>query len=517
MELRYFASVLWRFKVLFFVLTAVAFGTGVVLLNQGAQQYRSVATLLVRPSTLSVGGSPYVEPQRYVASQLRLLNGATFREQLVAADPEIDGVRFELLPQQNTDLVDIRATASTAEAAKRGANAFANQYLKSLSAATSESDTDEPAFVTDGITSTANELLAVQRQLARSPDDAGALARQQSLLAQYSDWLRTRTSLRLGRTLQVNTQILEKGPDGAPLAQRSPVVSIILLGFLGLLFASGVLVALSRLSTRVFSPSQLQEVLPDAPVVAFPRLRAIDSLKTIGVSTPLRLVSPMRQITQRVLTSNSASDTLTVAVVSLERESAVTTVAVLLAASLGRNGDRVVLADLNLSNQHLTNEFDARGGQGIGALTRRAQDRSDRIVKPSDVQPCLTETSIPGVAVVGSLGGVLNRAMLRQTKLILSIGHDVLVLDCAAVSESSLALQAAALSDVVVVVVPLRRTPMKAARELVGQLGHRRIVFVAVPSKLLKRIRERPDRVRVDPPAEGVPSKLLERIRERPL
>ena len=75
------------------MLTAVAVGTGVVLLNQGAQQYRSVATILIRPSTLSVGGSPYVEPQRYVASQLRLLNGAKFRElfPMVKLPAKLDG------------------------------------------------------------------------------------------------------------------------------------------------------------------------------------------------------------------------------------------------------------------------------------------------------------------------------------------------------------------------------------------------------------------------------------------
>ena len=149
MELRYFASVLWRFKVLFLALIVASVNLGVVLLNQGAQQYRSVATLLVRPPTLTAGGSSYVEPERYIAAERRFLNSASFRERLTAAVPDVAGATFELLPQQNTDIVDVRATASTPEIAKLGANSFVTEYLKLLEARYSTSNAAEPKFVTD--------------------------------------------------------------------------------------------------------------------------------------------------------------------------------------------------------------------------------------------------------------------------------------------------------------------------------------------------------------------------------
>lgn len=124
----------WRYRWLVLAIAVLFVAAGWLYAESQETEHEAVASLVLQdPRVSAVFGEDSNNPQRYIATQLAVLESSTILERAVNLVDNIDDVttfrsRLNLTAADNSDLVEVRFVAPSAEDAIAGANAVVAAY-----------------------------------------------------------------------------------------------------------------------------------------------------------------------------------------------------------------------------------------------------------------------------------------------------------------------------------------------------------------------------------------------------
>ena len=371
MELHQLASGLTRrktFVVLCALLGLVLAAIGMQFL--GAGQYLATATLLLDPNAVtSPQQQPFIgDPERYVDGQLRLLQSnplaVSAAEKIAEETGESIAASVTFTQVTGSDLVDVTATASTAQLARDRANALVTTYVEQRRAETK-------ATVDGQLASVRDQLRSSEAKLAATTSSAQAQERG-LLLNQYQTLIAQETTLATPGVTRDLTAVVD--PAVLPTSpEKRPTVRLLALG----LFAgAGVGVSASVLAEArnplVGTTGQVERTV-GAPTLAHVR-RSSRLRRSAGRSIPRRMRADARRVASVLLARPALNKPRVVAVTGVGDAVPPDGLCTALQQALAEQGlDAVVLVLNGLPPESLElASGEAFSGDGTGVLPRAA-------------------------------------------------------------------------------------------------------------------------------------------------
>ncbi|MGF1597367.1 MAG: hypothetical protein ACFCVK_10645 [Acidimicrobiales bacterium] len=483
-----------------------------------SNEYRSTAVLLVQPPTRAAVNVFSSNPDRYVVSQLSVLESdslaADVAERITAQFGEPmtvpalrELVEIEHLPE--TDIVEITTTiGESPQKAAAISQAYVEQYVEGL--ATTEDDADQRAGLERQIETLQNQLNELDIRLAESMEqylprsndprpspippaevvDPAAVSQRTLAVAELQQIKAALNELELQSRLRVNTQIISNAP--VPLEPLPPGANFLLAG--GLLAGAilGVVVALlwARFSTKVLDEISAGELL-GAPVVSeFPHYRSL-ARNPLGAfqALPRSAVPGVDQLCVRAEAMARIGEPLIVLVTGTMRTAGSTTLALAMAERFAAGGASVVLVDADVRDPRVTALFNATADGGVPSVIT-----NDGALVDQRGRSAFTRTMDPAVSVLG-LGPNRGSAALRRDTVpaVLDAARrkaEIVVVDGGPVLDLASTIQFAALADAVVLAVPLSRQKADALSDMGRQLesvSDKLLPVVTAPSRRTAR------------------------------
>ncbi len=467
--------------------------------------YRSQAVLLVQPPTRATGIVFSSAPDRYVVSQLSVLESASLAQKVARRVSAQLGTEFsaeaatvltEITHEPGTDIVQITAEGNSADLAATLAQAYAELYVEGLE--TTDEDQQQRADLEREIETLSNQLEAQDMRLEQAmeeflprdgdptPDpippaefvDPSAVSQRTLILVELQQLQASLNELDQQSRLRVNTEIIS---DAVVPAEPIPPSGNFLLagGLIGGILGGVVLTLLwARFSTKVLDEDAAGEIL-GTPVVA--ELAHYRSLRRnpMGAfqSLPRSAAPVVDQLCVRAEALGRIGEPLTVIVTGTMRSAGSTTLALAMSERFAAGGAAVVLVDGDVHDPRVTTLFNGGTDGGVPAIIANGGSLTDQRGRSA-----LTRTMDPAVSVLG-LGPNRAAANLRRDTVpnVLDAARrnaDIVVIDGGPVLDLASTLQFANLADAVVLAVPLSRQKADALTDLARQLD-------SVRSKLL--------------------------------
>ncbi len=432
-----------------------------------ATEFESTALVLVQPSVESISPSLANQPDRYVQSQISVLESTVLADRVASAlgEPETSlTVRrsIEFAQREDSDIVEIVATTSEAGRSQRIAQAYADAYLSDISARTDSVFQPERDRLQVELAAIEAELEEVNTDLARAaapfiatlgsetpvavPDirvlDPDAATRQTLLLADLSRISGQLDAVELTAGQAVQTEIVQRAqlPENAVSTNttilRAAIVSIFaMLGIVAALIAA-------RFSSTVIDDEDIAAELQQPIEARLPRLKTL----AYGPEAALRETSSeftagLDRLVGRLELASNVTGARVILVGGSQDGAGSTTTAIGLAARFARRGNRTVLIDGDDTSASLTGALDAP----TGSLADIA----------ASIPPELGSTDLPNLITLGTspsiaarrLDGAAVVAALRPVA-------DIVVIDVGPVLESMTASALARNVDQIVLVLP---------------------------------------------------------------
>ena len=382
MELGFIVSAVKRRWWLPVAAAVVGLVAAVVVGPGTSASYRSTAVVAIRePSALSGPSSFSSVPDRYVRSQITVLESATLAGQVAARLGDPRGARLaddlEIEHLRETEIVTISATQHSAQAAQALAQTVAEVYIENLSAQLASVENPEISQRTERLLEIESELERVNRDLdaammpARDAATANgvptpppeavapALTTERTLLsAEYQQILGAVSELELASSLRNNSQIVQDAVEpSSPLTSRERFLP--LLGVVGgLLLGLTAATAMAQLSPRVLDRRHAEELLGARVVGTLERHRRLRGTP-IGSfsdeSTELELI--LTRLGTRLEALAPPQGPLTITVIGTRRRAGCTTTALALAAWFARRGATTLVLDGDADDAWITHHF----------------------------------------------------------------------------------------------------------------------------------------------------------------
>ncbi len=438
----------------------VVLGGSIAWLSHRADTYQATANILFTATSSNNNAANGLsllresgEPTRLAQTAATLLDShqaAVLAARSIGPGWTATRVRqaISVLPQGQSNIISVSATANSAKLAQRLANAFANGSLearKALLGAQASALLPVPTSPVPGTDVVAQERQALIASLLKGQDPNFSLSETATLPVSPTD-----TSKRL-------------------------VLALALLA--GFALGSGAAIATDMVSDRVRESDELLG-LYELPVLAYiPTLPRRTHASTDGGPAPVP--PPVREAFQmiRVQLDTAISDAQTpigraILLTSGSSGDGKTTSAINIATVLADAGHRVILMDLDLRKPDLGRLLSLEGKGGVVALLDEGIKLSDVLI-PSAMTPTLSVLPAGVGAGENLLGPVTTRlhALLEQARSM----ADYIVIDTPPLGEISDAYQLLPLVDEIIVVARLgntRRASFKFMRELLGR-AHR--------------------------------------------
>ena len=367
LDLRHYARVLRRQKVIIFLVTLGMVAAAVLASKLQTPVYQAQAEILLQSRlTDSVFGSNGGSgPARTVETEVRVINSdavrRAVREKLGAAPP-ISANRVG-----ETEVMMVRALSTGPEQAATVANAYAEAYVSYRRSQAVDDVVAAGEAIRTKIDAIQSELTDIDRQARQAPppEQAAAEARtrpryasllsQQGLLQQKLDEVQVDASLKSG-----GAQLVVVANTPTKPVKPQPVRNALAAMVVGLLAGLGLAFLRDRLDDSIKSTDDLRQAEPDLPVLG--AIPVISSLKTDspvqgalasgggameayrGLRTSLQLLGIEHPIRVVQITSPMAGEGKTSTVASL---------GLVLAAA----GQRVVMVDCDLRRPRLHKLF----------------------------------------------------------------------------------------------------------------------------------------------------------------
>lgn len=500
MELSFVLSALRRrfwIVLLFFLLGALP---GLLVDPPAGNEYRSTALIMVREPTQAdqfFGNSG--DPDRYVLGQLAILESAALVNK-VAVDNNMsvrdvsEAITVEQQPE--VDIVEVGATLagdaiSTPEKVRQLAQSYVDAYWATLE--TERGDEIYLDSLDAEIQAKKNELDVTNKQIAdqmgtylelatrrTNPvnvpsinDVDPARASERDLLRSELTDLATRRNNQIANSrLRVNSHIIQ---DATQPTEPLPAGGQFLLA--GGLFAgamAGVVAAMAwaRFSTKVLDEDTASEILGVPVVSEFPYYRSLARQPLAAFqSLPRSAIPIIDQLCVRAEAKAGLDDPLSVVVVGTQRGAGATTLALAMAERFASGGSSVVVVDADVRDPRITAIFNAAFDGGVPAVVA-----NDGALIDNRGRSVFTRTMDPEVSVLG-LGSNRGAASLRRDTVgsVLEAARrkaQIVVVDGGPALDLASTLQLTALSDAVVLALPLAKQKNDDLDDMARQLGH---------------------------------------------
>ncbi len=474
-----------------------------------SNEYRSVAELIIQQPTQANAGFFTSDPDRYVVSQLSVLESAKLVNDVAERNglPVLDvreAVTIEQKPE--TDVVQIDVVYTDPDLAHGIAQGYVDVYMDTLE--TDRSDQDELDRLDREIAILSNRLSVLnnriqekmepylRRNLTRDPApavpspeavDAAAVTEKALAEAELRELLTAKNTLKSDSRLRVNTRVIQNATQpNLPI----PAGGQFLLA--GGLFAgamAGVVAALAwaRFSTKVLDEDTAAELL-GAPVVSeFPHYRSLGRQPLAAFQSLPRSAMPViDQLCVLAEAKARIDQPLAVVVVGTQRTAGATTLALAMAERFASGGSSVVLVDADVRDPRITAIFNATGDGGIPSVVA-----NDGALIDQRGRSVFTRTMDPEVSVLG-LGSNRGAASLRRDTVaaVLEAARrkaQIVVIDGGPALDLASTLQLTAMADAVVLAMPLARQKSDALADLARQLDEVRPKLLPVVTSPARR------------------------------
>lgn len=404
MELKQYASVLWRWSWLILLCLALGGGAGYAVSMRTVPVYEASATLLIDQARASNGAPDYnalLTGELLAKTYAELMRKRPVLEAVSAnlqlgADPEDLAGRVSISPVRDTQLIALRVEDTDPQRAADTANEIVRVFSE-------QNQAQQASRYTDTKESLEQELARVQAEIDRTQGQLDALEggsapaaiaeqeRLQTLVAQYrssyATLLQSLGDVRLAEVQSTDTLSVAEAARAEPVPVRPRTLLNTLLAVLaGALLGAGIAFLIEYLDDRVRTGEQAA------------RLAGADTIGTIGriattaVGGTLVTVRDPESPTAeayRILRVNleySAIDRpfKTIVVTSSGPEEGKSTTSANLAVALAQSGRRVILVDTDLRRPALHRLFQVSNERGIStALMRKDEDDlTGHLVRP---------------------------------------------------------------------------------------------------------------------------------------
>ncbi len=428
------------------------------------------------------------QPDRYVLSQIEVLQGREIAEQVAASlgSEDVGAIArsstFEHIPE--TDIVVVSVRQSEPERAQLVAQAITEVYINNLVEGEQARRTPELerfsreldeariklADVNERIKTAFAPYLSASADQQRQIPPASVLvpneeAEQLALLAEITRVEQLQSNL-INTPSELNTSIVQNA--NLPTSQITESSGVFELAFLAGMTLLGIAVALlwARFSPKILDEQHASEIL-GVPVVT--RLKKSKSLKQDPLMAftrlPQDLISSVDQIAVQAEALATIDRPLTVAVVGSQRGSAATTTAVALASRFAAAEYSVLLVDADRRDPWVTEVFGAGDHGGMAALLGLSDKGVDQI---------FTRTSEPDVRVLGLSGSGANLRRETAPALVDAAREaaDIVIFDAGPLLDAASTVELCNVVDAIVLVVPLSDARADDLAVVARQLSH---------------------------------------------
>ena len=387
MELRFVTLALKRLWWMPVILGLVGLLAGGRLTASDGTEFEATALVLVQPSDDSVSPAQTTAPDRFVASQISLLESDQISE-LVATRIGGDETSLtvsrslEFAQRDESDVVEIIATTSNAERSQEIAQTTADIYLEELERRVEALFAAEQNELTEELVDIDASLIEVNNRLAVAAEpfldqlgdespipvpsievlDPAAATERSTLLAERATARTRLDTLELATANAVNSELIQRAelPE-EPLANGLAPLRYAIAVVFALL---GVAIALmaTRFSSIVIDERDIETELR-RPIEA--RLPRSDSLSgSLGNALSLdgaepELVASLDKLASRIELATDIRGARIIGVGGSQAHSGSTTIATALAARFSQRGNRTVLVDADASEARITQELGA--------------------------------------------------------------------------------------------------------------------------------------------------------------
>ncbi len=473
-----------------------------------SNEYRSIAELIIQQPTQANTGFFTSDPDRYVISQLSVLESAALANEVAQLNGVlVADVREAVVIEQrpDTDVVEINAVFTNPDTARGLAQGYVDAYMDTLE--TDRSDQDELDRLDREISILQNRLSVLNTRiqeamapflanLRRDPAppvppaevvDPAAVTEKTLAEAELRELLTAKNTLKSDSRLRVNTRVIQ---NATLPTEPIPAGGQFLLA--GGLFAgamAGVVAALAwaRFSTKVLDEETASEIL-GAPVVSeFPHYRSLARQPLAAFqSLPRSAVPVIDQLCVLAEAKARIDQPLAVVVVGTQRSAGATTLALAMAERFASGGSSVVLVDADVRDPRITAIFNATGDGGVPSVVA-----NDGALIDQRGRSVFTRTMDPEVSVLG-LGANRGAASLRRDTVasVLEAARrkaQIVVIDGGPALDLASTLQLTALADAVVLSVPLSRQKSDTLADLSRQLDDVRTKLLPVVTSPARR------------------------------
>ena len=481
LDVRRYGRILWRRKWLVAGIT-MAFGLAgaAVARDTSVSSYLSSAEVLVKPITANpLQGPARVDQAVDLETEGRIL-GSTAVAQLATAklasteSPEALAERVGAAVSPDTQILRVSFRAATPDAARAGAQAFADSYLDYK---TNEALTALRG-VTDRIQKNVTDLdaqlsAANAAMVANLPDTAPYTQAQgtrdvlTSQIAQLRNQIATYTAVAVEPGAVIR-------PAETAVPQRARHLPVPLVGALGLLLGLAIALVRDRFDDRLQSASDVQQLVDLPLLAAIPRRRW--SRRGERIADPR---TPDAEAYQRLAANlvalNRTGNAKRVLITSASAGEGKSTVAANVAAALART-HHVALVSADFRLPTLGEFFDTGGAASINDLLAGRATASDVAASPLpnlDVYASSRTSGHPAKELQSPAMG----AFLEH----LGTTHDIVIVDAPPILPVADTLALAAAADATILVIRQGNTRQGAVgqtREQLDQVGTRLVGVV---------------------------------------
>lgn len=528
MILRDYIRLFRRWWWLLVLLTLAGALLGFILTLLLDPMYEAHTTLLINPSAgVATDAEAIIQGERLAPTYVELLQQRQVLDNVIQELSLPDTVqelarRTQVTAVPNTNLIEVRVRASTPALAGRIANAL-------VQVAVDRTDSLQSVSYGELLNNLQAELALLQQDINRLEAEieaAGPNEDTTQLNARLTQYRNSYTLLldRYAETRQAQAEatsglyIVEPAATGERV--NNVPLAVALGGILGLMAAAGTVFVSEYLDDTVKTPDEVGDIMAAPTVGVIENVDPLQQQRHVLLSSASSYVGfaeAYRGLRTNVLLLTAETPLRSVLVTSSSRRDGKTTTAANLAITLARNGNRVLLVDLDVQHPQLHRLFNASNDQGVStalvSLRLRQNGAFVRIIEPGNGapeaidprQPDLAPHTVPtpidnltlmpsGPRLAPDPSDLLNGDIAADFVDELEALADIVVIDSAAVGSAAESLLLARACDVTILVVApglTTATDLRLARERlalarVPQLG---MVLNKVQSTLVQQAR----------------------------
>jgi non-specific protein-tyrosine kinase len=364
LDLRQYMRVVWRRKTVIILAALVVLVVSLGLSFLQTPVYSSTAEVLLQPRVGDTLFDPqtgtYVDPNRAITTEIRILKGQTVRDAVRAKLGSVPPIAAS--PASTTNVIEVTAESTIAKRAADVANAYATSYIDTRR----KQQVDDLLGASKEIQTKISDL-QTQIDAANGPQRDSLIA-QQSVFKQKLDQLQVDAALKTG-----GAQLVTPAPVPTTPVRPKPARTGVLALAAGLLLGVGMAFLVDYLDDSVKTKDDLSKVVPDRPVIGLIPLvegwRADEAPKLISIDEPTSAAAEAYR-TLRTSIQFLALDrpVRTLHVTSPGPQEGKSTTLANLGVALARAGQRVIIVCCDLRRPRIHEFFDLDNDTGFTSV-----------------------------------------------------------------------------------------------------------------------------------------------------